>query len=294
MSDLDRFELFTYVAQMGSLTKAAKILQFTKASLSKQIKKLEADLRVNLFSRVGQRLRLTNQGEMLLQQCLRLKKELEDTRSICQNFHQKPKGTLHIVALDFFAQRIIYPRLSEFIKKYPELELIIDISERVPAFESEQVDLALGFSLIAPDDVVQCKMATTRHVMCAAPEYLKKHGNPKVLKDLFKHTYIGHSARDEICHTHLKRGHEIKLKPTLICNNIMGMISCAKYGLGIVQLPFYLVEKFLRSGELVEILDSYQATNASVYYFYQKFRHAQPKVQCFIDFFLKNYSENFS
>lgn len=68
MSDLDRFEIFTHVAQTCRLSQTAKHLQLTKASISKQIKKLEADLGVDLFSRTGQRLYLTDQGEMLLQQ----------------------------------------------------------------------------------------------------------------------------------------------------------------------------------------------------------------------------------
>lgn len=286
MPDLDRFEIFASVAQTCNLTQTAKYLKLTKTAISKQIKKLEADLRVDLFLRSGQRLHLTPQGEILLQQCLRLKKELEDTRNVCNDFHATPKGTLHVVVLHFFAKKLIYPRLDEFLKKYPELELIIDISERIPDFEQEQIDIAVGFSLIAPDNVIQCCMEVTRHVMCASPDYLKKYGTPETLQDLYEHRYIGHRARNEICHTHLKSGYELKIKPTLVLNNVTSMIDCAKANLGIVQLPFYALEQALASGELVEILSSYQATNSPVYYFYPKFRHTQPKIRCFVDFFL--------
>ena len=287
MSDLDRFELFTHVAETGNLTQSAKALQLTKAALSKQIRKLEVDLNVDLFSRTGQRLHLTDQGEALLQQCLRLKSELDNTRAMCEDFHAEPRGFLYIVVLDFFAQKIIYPHLNKFMQKYPQLEIVIDASERIPDFEREQVDIAVGFSLAAPDNVVQRRMATTHYVMCASPEYFKKHGKPKTLHELLQHRYIGHKARAEVRSTHLKPGFEIKLKPSLVLNNVAGMIGCAKQGLGIVQLPFYLVEKLLQSGELVEVLTSYQAVDAPVYYFYPKFRHTQPKVRCFIDYFLK-------
>lgn len=288
MPDLDRFEIFTYVAQTCSLSQTTKHLQLTKASLSKQIKKLETDLGVDLFLRIGQRLHLTEQGEILLQQCMRLKKELDDTRAICKDFHAIPKGILHVVALDYFAKKLIYPRLDEFMKKYPELEMIIDISERIPNFEHEQVDIAVGFSLIAPNNIVQRSITTTRHVMCASPTYLKKHAEPKTLNDLKKHRYIGHFARNEICSSHLKSGYEIKIKPTLVLNNVSGMIECAKAGLGIVQLPHYVLEELLKSGELIEVLSFYQAVNAPVYYFYPKFRYTQPKVRCFIDYFLSS------
>lgn len=286
MADLDRFEIFTYVAQTCSLSQAANQLQLTKASISKHIKKLEADLGVDLFLRHGQRLHLTDQGSMLLQQCLRLKKELDDTRAICQDFHAIPTGILHVVALDYFARKLIYPRLNAFMKKYPQLEVMIDISERVPDFEHEQADIAVGFSLVAPDNVIQRRLTTTRHVMCASPEYFKKQGKPKTLNDLRKHSYIGHYARHEVCSTHLKSGYEIKIKPTILLNNVAGMIECAKAGLGILQLPEYVLEESLNSGELIEVLSSYQAVNAPVYYFYPKFRYTQPKIRCFIDFFL--------
>jgi len=110
----------------------------------------------------------------------------------------------------------------------------------------------------------------------------------KKLNDLRKHQYIGHYARNEICNTHLKSGYELKIKPTLILNNVTGMIECTKAGLGIVQLPRYALEESLQSGELIEVLSSYQAVNAPVYYFYPKFRYTQPKVRCFIEYFLSS------
>ena len=288
MSDLDRFEIFAHVAQTCNLSQTSKHLQLTKASISKQIKKLEVDLGVDLFLRNGQRLHLTDQGEILLQQCLRLKKELDDTRAICKDFHAIPKGILYVVALDYFAKKLIYPRLDGFISKYPQLEIILDISERVPDFEHEQADIAVGFSLVAPNNVIQRSLTATRHIMCASPAYIKKYGEPETLNDLREHRYIGHYARNEICNTHLKSGNEIKIKPTLVLNNVAGMIECAKAGLGIAQLPHYVLEELLNSGELIEVLSSYQAVNAPVYYFYPKFRYTQPKVRCFIDYFLSS------
>ena len=147
MSDLDRFELFIYVAQAGSLTRAATQLGLTKTALSKQIKRLENDLQVDLFSRHRQRLSLTAAGELFLAQCLRLKKELDDTRNLSRQFVEEPTGTLNIVAFEYYAKKLIFPKLNDFLQRYPQLQLMINISERVPDFEREQIDLAVGFSL---------------------------------------------------------------------------------------------------------------------------------------------------
>ena len=245
MADLDRFELFTHVAQSGSITQAATNLQLTKASVSKQIKKLEAKLGVDLFSRTGQRLKLTEQGEVLFQQCLRLKHELDNTRVLCSEFNDAPKGELCIAALDYFAQRLIYPRLAEFKHNYPDLDINFDICERVPDFENENIHIALGFSLVSPDDVIQRQMATTRHVMCASKDYLTQYGVPTTLDDLRQHRYIGHAERDEVCNTHLKPGHEIKIKPDMVFNNVTGMVECAKLGMGNCSITILYFRKAL-------------------------------------------------
>ncbi len=286
MTDLKRFELFTIVAKLGSLTKAASSLSINKAALSKQIKKLEQELSVDLFSRKGQRLSLTHEGDVLLQQCLKLQLEIDNTRALCSEFFSAPKGDLHVVILDYFAKKFIYPHLAAFKQQYPEVNLFFDVSERIPDFENEVADLAVGFFLVAPENLIQRRMYSTRYVMCSAKSYFDSHGIPEKLEDLMNHIYIGHASRDEICSTHLQPGYHLKLKPSIIFNNVSGMIASAKLGIGIVQLPLYLVENEITSGQLIEVLTDYQLQDAPVFYFYPKYRHSQPKVRCFIDFFL--------
>lgn len=288
MSDLDRFELFTYVAQAESLSHAAIQLGVTKASLSKQIKRLEADLKVDLFSRSGQRLHLTALGETLLKQSLRLKRELDDTRAICQSMVDEPEGELKVVAFRYFARKMIFPHLKAFLKRYPKLHLTIDISERVPNFEREQVDIALGFSLPVPnsEEIMQCSMGTTHYVLCASPEYFSQHGKPNHLEEIKNHQYICHTSR-----THepikLKPGYKCSTQPYLLLNSVTSMIDCAREGLGLIQLPFYMLENLLKEGTLMSVLDEFQRTDEPIYYHYPKYRYVQPKVRRFIDFFLK-------
>lgn len=288
MSDLDRFELFAYVAQSNSLTQAAKKLKMAKASLSKKIKKLEKDLKIDLFSRTGQRLYLTPNGQLLLEQCKRLQKELDETRSICKQFQEEPEGVLSIVVFEYFANKIIFPKLNDFLKQYPRLEIIIDINERIPDFEKEKKDLAVGFSLLPPsDNIIQKSMQKTRYVLCASPKYFAENGVPETLHDLCAHKYICHESRLEPGQViKLKPNYKLILKPTIILNRAIAMIECARVGLGLIQLPLYMTESLLSTGELVEVLKNYQADDVGVYYYYPKFRYTQPKVRKFIDYFL--------
>lgn len=286
MSDLAQFELFIYVAQYGGLTQAAKILGMSKAALSKQIKHLETKLKVDLFSRKTYRLQLTEQGNILLDQCLRLKKELDDTRSICQQFIDKPEGTLKIAVFEYFAKKLIFPRLTNFLSDYPKLDVYLYVNERIPHFEEEQIDIAVGFSLPASDEIVRKSMMTTRYVLCASPAYFKKYGQPEDLNSLQRHFYIGHSSRTPAGALNLNSPNPLILKPGLILNSVSSMIECAKQGIGIIQLPLYLLENTLQKEELIEILAEYQTGNVHVYYYYPRYRYIQPKIRKFIDFFI--------
>ncbi len=288
MADIDRFELFTHVVQQGSLTQAAELLGCTKASISKQIKRLEQDFSINLFTRHKQRLLLTPEGEVLYEQCLRLRRELEDARSICQQLHAEPEGDLHVVVFEYFAKKLIFPRLKNFIERYPKLNLRIDTTERVPNFIEEQVDLAVGFSLPVPnpDEVIQKRMATTRYILCATPVYYKEFGIPRTLKELEEHKYISHTSRVTDLLIKLKPGYSCHISPYLCVNTVASMIACAKQHIGLIQLPLYMVDNFLKEKTLVECLSSYQADNASVFYHYPKRQYTQTKVKKFIEFFI--------
>lgn len=292
MSDLDRFELFIQVAQAETLGHAATMLGTSKASLSKHIKRLEADLKIDLFSRNARRLILTALGKKLLSQCLRLKKELDDTRSICNQLLEQPEGIMRVIAFEYFAKQLIFPKLEIFLKRYPKLELIIDTSERIPDFEREQIDLAIGFSLPAPLDIIRRSITTTRYVLCASPKYFAKNGIPKKLTDLNKHYYIGHCGRAELQKNPSKVQYKLRVRPSLLLNSVSAMIECAKQGIGLIQLPLYLLQDLLVNGELIEVLNQFQSkTPTNVYFYYPKYRFIQPKVRKFIDFFL---TDNFT
>lgn len=290
MSDLDRFELFSLVAELGTITLAADKLGIAKASLSKQIQRLELDLNLNLFMRHKQRLHLTEEGKMLLSQCKRLCRELENTRNLCQEFHNEPTGTLHVVVFSYFSKHLIYPKLKAFLHQYPKLQLIIDSTEKIPNFEKEQIDIAVGFSLPVPNpgEVIQKRMMKTKYILCASPEYFKLHGTPQTLKDLYHHQYISHTERTGNYILKLKPEYSLQLKPYLLVNSVTAMIECAINDLGLIQLPLYVLKEYLDQGELIEVLPEYQLSDCNVYYHYPVFAHPQPKLQRFIEFFLKN------
>ncbi len=288
MSDLDKLEIFTYVAQLNNLTHAAKKLGIPKPTVSRKISLLEEELQVQLFKREKQRLKLTPEGEILLEKCICIKRDLQDVRHMFRGVHEEPEGELHIVLIGYYAKRLVFPRLKDFLQKYPKIHLRIDTTEHLLDEGSDEVDVSIGFDVPISGEkkIIQKKIAATRYVLCASPGYFEKYGEPKNLGDLLNHQYIEHSSPYKEKGLRLLPGNTIKLQPYLVVDTMSDMIECALQDLGLIQLPLFITEKFLKKGKLVETLAKLQARDATIYYYYSKESYLKPTVKTFIDFFI--------
>lgn len=292
MINADFFETFYLVAELGSITGAAKKLFVTKTAVSLQIKKLEQLIGTDLFMRVNQRVKLTENGILLFNQCKKLQQELHETRLVCKRFFSYPEGTLKVTAFEYFANKLIFPRVVEFNNLYPKIQLVIDISEDMPDFSGGKTDIAIGFASPPPDEeLIQRTLCKTNYVLCGSPEYFAQYSYPNELTELLEHKYICHENRvvsKQIIK--LQANYDLDIKPYLVLNKVSSMVECALNGIGIVQIPNYLAKQYLDSGRLVAIFPEYQAVDRDIYYFYSKFRYVEPKIRSFIDFFFADLS----
>ncbi len=192
---------------------------------------------------------------------------------------------LNITSNRYFANEYLIPYLSEFISLYPKLTLNIELAERFPDFSEENIDILFGVSLEGPPDLVRKRITTTRYVLCASPEYLKKQGTPTSPDEICQHKYITHVMRKPDNIIQLRNDKRICVKPTLLLNDCQVMLECAIRGMGIVMLHDYIVRDVINKGSLVEILSDYQEPEKPVYLYYQHQRYLQPKIRHCIDFF---------
>lgn len=282
-STLSQFETFICVAEKASFTDAAAMLSISKAAVSQAIKQLEQTLEVPLFIRTTRRIRLTEEGKLLLVQCQRLKEELDTTRSIIGDFKQNPTGILRISANPYVNQSHFLNLISEYQRRYENVKIEIRTDERMPSFEKDQVDLAYGVNWPAPDDIVAKKIGKTRYVICASPSYLKEHGTPKKLVELANHKYIPHIGRQAITPiVNLNTTQKINLNSRLLINDAALMKECALKNMGIIQLHDYMIKRELEDGSLIEILEDQIQKETTLYVYYQRHRYVQPKVRHFL------------
>lgn len=282
---LAKFENFLAVAKELSFTQAAKKLGVAKASLSRDIKSLEQQLKTPLLIRSTRRITLTDEGQLFVEQCQRLQYELENTRNLINSMHQEPSGVLRISSNPYLAEKHLLSPIETFLKRFPKIDVELLTEERIPDMQKEQVDLVFGVNWTAPSDVVAKPIGTTRYVLCASPAYLKKFGQPKNLLDLQEnHHYIPHISRSsENLIASLKKPMKLTCHSRLKLNTAQLMKEAAAHDQGIVQLHEYVVHEELKSGQLVEILKECFLPEVKLMVYYQKHRYVQPKIRQFIN-----------
>lgn len=285
MTHFSQITAFIAVVEQNSFAGAARQQGVSTAAISRQVARLEAELHAQLLHRTTRRVTLTEIGAEYYQQCKKALGELAEAERTISESRSVATGTLSIISSRYFALQYLLSRLPEFMAQNPELEIKMELAERFPDLERENIDLIFGMSMPESLDLVRKRVATTRYVLCASPSYLKKRKAPEVPEDLRQHCYIAHSMRQPDNVINFKNNREITANPVLRINDSQALRECALQGMGIVQLHDYMVLDTLRDGRLVELLKEFQEPRQSVYLYYHQSRYLQPKIRHFIDFY---------
>jgi len=284
MPDLSQMETFVLTSELGSLAAVARKLGISPAAVSKQLTRLEKELGLQLLMRSTRRVELTEVGINYCLQCQRILEEVEEASALISQVKAVPYGVLKIVSGRHFAASYIVPHMKEFLLKYPEIELNLELAERVPDLNLEAIDVLIGMSISVTGDAIQKRIATTSYSFCASPDYLKQFGIPTKPDDLKNHRYITHSMRKPDNELVFRNKEVITVSPYIRANDAQTMLDFALEGLGIVKLHHYVVKEHLESGALQELLSAYNTSEIPIYVAYPQRRYISSKTRCFIDF----------
>lgn len=292
MDKLICIETFIKSVDCGSLRKAASELNQTEASISKRISRLESDVNVILMERSRAGLKLTEVGERYYEMCKHGIESFELADQYVKSQKLEPSGRLKVVCNSFFSKKYIIPKLKLFLKKYPRIKLQLEILELFPDFSEHDMDILFGVGLTLPrkSDIVQKRLTVTEEVLCATPSYLKVF-NIKKPADLVQLDYIAHSHRRPVNKIILDKGEEVRLTPLLLSNNAQASIDAALKHIGFIYTKKYLVEEYLKSGRLVQILPDYTKNQIPIYAYYLYQLYADTKINMFLNFFSQERSK---
>jgi DNA-binding transcriptional LysR family regulator len=287
---VDRFkemQAFAAVADAGSFVRAAESLQVSKTAVSRLIGDLEARLGVRLLHRTTRRLSLTAEGEVFHARCKALTADVEEAEAEVTARAGEAVGQLRLNVPVSFGLMHLAPLWPAFLQQHPKVTLDVTLADRIIDLVDEGYDLAVRIAQLPASSLVSRKIASTRLVLCASPDYLRRHGEPSQPADIARHTVFTYTllATGDTWNFEGPDGPvEVKVTPRLRSNNGDTCCAAALQHQGIVLQPSFMVSHHLRAGALVEVLPQYRSLELGVYALYASRRHVTPKVRVVIDF----------
>lgn len=291
MSTFNQLKTFVTIVEQQGFNKAAKILNQSTSTTSRQLSELEERLGNNLILRNTKGLALTEFGELYFQEASALLNSFERLENMAV-FHKKdPEGHLKILGPTYALNEYVLPFLAEFMALYPKIIPVLEFDEKHPDLHREDIDICISVDRTIEQsesntrDIVKRHIFEVNFVLCCSSEYAKQFGVPQTLEDLTGHSFITHTIRPNPKLIMVKNA-SISIEPRMYVNNGKAMVTCAKNHIGIIQCIAKYIDTYIKSGELIEILPEYQTT-ANFCIYYKKIRYLEPKVAKFIEFFLK-------
>jgi DNA-binding transcriptional LysR family regulator len=283
---------FVSLATCGSLSGAARELGISTAAVSKRLSQMEARLGVPLVNRTTRRMSLTPDGEVLFEHARRILGEIADLDQLLSAAKGQPKGQLRVNATLGFGRLHIAPAISQYVLKYPEVDVQLQLSVKPPPLTEDQFDVCIRFGEPGDTRVIAKKLASNRRLLCASPKYLAAHGEPAMPSDLVRHNCISIRQGDEAYGTwrlHRDRessgpGETVKVRGNLTTNDGEIAVEWALDGHGILMRAEWAIERYLETGRLVQVLPQYLTPDADIYAIYPQHQHQSARVRTFVAF----------
>jgi LysR family transcriptional activator of dmlA len=295
MNQVSELSFFTIVVKEGSLSAAARELGITPPAVSKRLAQMEQRLGVQLLNRTTRRLSLTEEGELYRANAMRILAEIDAMEQVVSLNRSAPKGLLRVNAPLGFGRIYITPIVSKFVKRYPEVEVQLHLTDRPLSLVNESFDVGIRFGELPDTRLIGRRIAPNRRLLCAAPTYLKKYGVPVTPGDLANHNCIVLRQNDAAYGTwHFARGRHaetVKVRGTLSSNDGEVTLNWALDGHGITLRAEWDIAKYLRSGRLQLVLEDYAAPPADIYAVYPERHGTSAKVRAFTDFLIASFKE---
>ena len=293
MDKLRGMETFIAVVESGSFTQAAVRLEMSAVMVGKYIALLEAQLGTRLLERNTRRQSLTDAGRVFYDEAKRVLEQVSIAESSVERLRAAPAGTLRISAPTSFGGCVIAPLTATFLQAWPEVRVELDLTNRMVDMVNEGVDLAIRIGDIRNDDLVAKYLCPYRMAICAAPDYLARHGTPQTPADLVDHLCLSHTvwtARNEWRLPGVEGEVRWKRDAILRCNDGYGLRTAAVAGAGLLLQPEVLVAEELASGRLIRVLETFTPQPRPVHLLWRQDLRPLPKLTHYIEHLLQGVS----
>jgi len=293
MNRFENMETFIRVVETGSISAAADRAGVAKSAVSRRLKELEEHLGVQLFLRTTRRMNLTDSGRAYYHQCVRILEDVLEAELATSQAHGTLKGSLKVALPQTFGVMHMAPAINEFLLENPQIEFELDFNDRSVDLMQEGFDLAIRIAKLPDSSLIARRLAPIKHLLCASPAYLEKHGVPQTLDNLANHQCLVYSLiRDSehwLFNSPQGEPEKVKIHPYLKTSSGEFLRNAAVDGLGLVYLPSFVVFEEIERGTLVSLLYENTRSNLSAYAIYPQTRHLSRRVRAFVNFLVKRF-----
>jgi DNA-binding transcriptional LysR family regulator len=294
---LDRMRVFSLVAQGRSLSEAARRLGVSPATISRQILALERELGAQLVFRSTRNISLTEAGTIFLERCTAILRDVEDAQLAISELESEPRGRLHIHSRGLVGRHLVTPVLGEMRARYPGVTLRLTLSDAPLDLAERNIDVSIRGATDEGLSLLVRKLGSYQRVLCASPLFVERHGLPATPEDLaglpcltfqFDLSQVVWRFRGE--------GRSVSVSPMPVAQSNDGeaLRLLALQGLGVAMMPEWSVRRDIAAGNLLALLETYEAAPADapfgypVYALYQRTQHRSPKLKAFLDVLVRS------
>lgn len=291
MDKLKNMQVFVYVAQHGSFAKAAAHFSVSSTMVGKHVKSLEEHLCTKLINRTTRKQSLTEAGQIYLNECERILRDIADAENSLQTLENKPRGTVRINSPVTYGNIVLAPLVADFLQLYPEIniELVVDNALIDPMHE--RFDVVFRVGELADSSLIARQLPDYEMMFAASPEYLSKKGKVESQADLLNHHCLGFSYSD--IQPQLALGIETQAfdrqHTRLLSNSGQAQKVAAVKAAGVVLQPRLILSQELIKGSLVEVLQGERPKAMPVNMLY-KSKQLPLKTRTFVDYILRAFS----
>ena len=289
---MDRFQamsVFVAVADAGSLTGAAQTLGLSPPAVTRSLAALESHVGLRLFHRTTRALRLTEAGASYLQDCRRILGEVEEAEETLRGVESAARGPVSVTAPVLFGQLHVMPALRDFLDRHPKVQARVLLLDRVVSLVEEGIDVGIRLGELPDSSLYAMPVGQVRRVVCASPEYLRRHGRPTEPSELRSHRLIFQEASRG---WRFSGGMVGRLDPALTVNSNQAALDAAAAGWGVARLVSYQVASLVEQGRLELLLEEHELPAWPVHLVYQEGRRMPARVRLLLDFLRERLRES--
>lgn len=284
VSPFHEMQILVSVVECGSFTSAGQKLDLPKSSVSRRVTALEERLGIRLLHRTTRSVRLTTAGEVYFETATRLLRELSELETQVAGFSDEPRGVLRLTCPSGFAPANT-GLFAEFDRRYPNVRLAIEETDRFVDLVSEGYDLAFRGGRPPEASLSGFRLISSERIVVAAPSYLERHGRLERLKDLAGHhlLHLGARHKDVWLLQSGKKETEVEIMASVAANNLRMLQQAAEGGMGVALLPRVNCETPLADGRLVHLLPEWTGSAATIWVVYPSKRGLASSMRAFMD-----------